>query len=53
MRKAYLKCIMTTTEPVKKIVPHRVLALNRGEKEDILKINLLAPVDRIIKCHAR
>ena len=24
-------------EPVNKIVPHRVLALNRGEKEDILK----------------
>lgn len=25
-------------EPVAKIVPHRVLALNRGEKEDILKV---------------
>jgi uncharacterized protein len=36
------------TEPVKKIVPHRVLALNRGEKEDILKVSLHAPVDRIL-----
>lgn len=27
-------------EAVKSIVPHRVLALNRGEKEDVLKVNL-------------
>jgi protein Tex len=27
-------------EPVAKIVPHRVLALNRGEKEEILKVNI-------------
>ncbi|MFA5675293.1 MAG: Tex family protein [Christensenellales bacterium] len=30
------------SEPVKKIVPHRVLALNRGEKEKILSIKLSA-----------
>ncbi len=36
------------TEPVKKIVPHRVLALNRGEKEEILKVSLQAPIDRIL-----
>lgn len=36
-------------EPVKKIVPHRVLALNRGEKEDILKVGIQAPLDRIIR----
>lgn len=30
------------SEPVRKIVPHRVLALNRGEKEKILSIKLLA-----------
>jgi len=36
------------TEPVKKIVPHRVLAVNRGEKEEILKVSLHAPVDRIL-----
>ncbi len=36
-------------EPVKKIVPHRVLALNRGEKEDILKVGIQAPLTRIIR----
>ncbi len=25
-------------EPVKRIVPHRILALNRGEKEDVLRV---------------
>jgi len=27
-------------EPVKKLPPHRTLAINRGEKEDILKVSL-------------
>lgn len=27
-------------EPLKKIPPHRILALNRGEKEEALKVNL-------------
>lgn len=35
-------------EPVKKIVPHRILALNRGEKEDILKVSLQVPIDKVI-----
>ncbi|CAM3216324.1 Tex family protein [Filibacter tadaridae] len=35
-------------EPLKKIVPHRVLALNRGEKEEVLRIGVSFPVDRII-----
>lgn len=35
-------------EPVLKIVPHRVLALNRGEKEDILKIGIEPPVENVI-----
>lgn len=35
-------------EPVKKITSHRILALNRGEKEDILKIAIEPPVDQII-----
>jgi protein Tex len=35
-------------EPVHKIVPHRVLALNRGEKEDILRVSIKAPVDDIL-----
>jgi len=33
-------------EPVKKIVPHRILALNRGEKEDILKVALQVPMEK-------
>jgi protein Tex len=35
-------------EQVGKIVPHRILALNRGEKEGVLKVSLLTPLDRII-----
>ena len=27
-------------EPISKIVPHRILALNRGEKEDILRVSV-------------
>ncbi|MBB5174204.1 Tex family protein [Texcoconibacillus texcoconensis] len=34
-------------EPVKSIVPHRVLALNRGEKEAVLRVSINAPTDRI------
>ncbi len=34
-------------EQVGKIVPHRILALNRGEKEGILKVALTTPVDKI------
>lgn len=35
-------------EPLQKIVPHRVLALNRGEKEDILRISIKVDTARII-----
>lgn len=35
-------------EPVNKIVGHRILALNRGEKEKVLTVKILAPVDKII-----
>ena len=34
-------------EPVKSIVPHRTLALNRGEKEDVLKVAIQVPVERV------
>lgn len=34
-------------EPVKKIVPHRTLALNRGEKEDVLKVSIQVPIDKV------
>lgn len=30
-------------EPIRSIVPHRTLALNRGEKEDVLKISIQFP----------
>ncbi|MFC4410555.1 Tex family protein [Chungangia koreensis] len=35
-------------EPLQKIVPHRILALNRGEKDGILRVGIDAPVDRIM-----
>ncbi|AJO21094.1 Tex family protein [Weizmannia coagulans] len=35
-------------EPVRKIVPHRVLALNRGEKENILRVSIEADTERIL-----
>ncbi len=36
------------SEPVHKIVPHRVLALNRGEKEDVLRISIVPNTEAII-----
>ncbi len=36
-------------EPLKKAAGHRVLALNRGEKEKILTIKVNAPEERIIR----
>lgn len=35
-------------EPVAKIAPHRVLAVNRGEKEEFLSVRLEAPEARIV-----
>ncbi len=36
-------------EPVKKTAGHRVLALNRGEKEKILTVKITAPRDQILR----
>ncbi|MCL2377353.1 MAG: RNA-binding transcriptional accessory protein, partial [Defluviitaleaceae bacterium] len=36
------------TEPVSKMAGHRVLAINRGEKEGQLKVTLEAPIEQII-----
>lgn len=36
-------------EPVSKVAGHRVLAVNRGEKEKILNVKVEAPVERIIR----
>jgi len=35
------------TEPARLIPPHRILALNRGEKEGALKVNLEWPADTV------
>ena len=34
-------------EPLSKIVPHRTLAINRGEKEDVLRVSITAPIAKI------
>ena len=36
-------------EPVSKVAGHRILALNRGEKEKILTVKIEAPVERILR----
>ena len=36
------------SEPVKRIVPHRILAVNRGEKEGILKIKIDIETEHIL-----
>ncbi len=35
-------------EPVKRLPPHRVLAINRGEREEILSVSIEVPVDRVV-----
>lgn len=40
-------------EPVNKIVPHRILALNRGEKEDILRVSIKMNNDIILSYLSR
>lgn len=34
-------------EPVRKIPPHRILALNRGEKEEFLSVKIEAPLETL------
>ncbi|MDU5145634.1 MAG: Tex family protein [Paenibacillus dendritiformis] len=36
------------SEPVKRLPSHRILAINRGEREDILKVALDVPADKIL-----
>lgn len=40
-------------EPVNKIVPHRILALNRGEKEEILRVSIKMNNDIILSYLSR
>jgi protein Tex len=35
-------------EPIHKVVPHRVLAMNRGEKEDVLKVTIQPDAEGIL-----
>ncbi|MCR5117651.1 MAG: RNA-binding transcriptional accessory protein [Lachnospiraceae bacterium] len=35
-------------EPIKKVLGHRTLAINRGEAEKILTVSVIAPVERIL-----
>ncbi|WP_417898241.1 Tex family protein [Bacillus haimaensis] len=35
-------------EPINKVLPHRVLAVNRGEKEDVLRVSVKAPAERVL-----
>ncbi|WP_438503654.1 Tex family protein [Ectobacillus ponti] len=37
------------TEPIAKIVPHRILAMNRGENEEILRVSILPPAEEIVQ----
>ncbi len=37
------------SEGIKKIANHRVLAINRGEREKKLKVKVIAPVEKILK----
>ncbi len=46
--KAVFEMYYEYEEPVRAIVPHRVLALNRGEKEGVLKVSITFPVERMI-----
>lgn len=36
-------------EPIEKLPGHRILALNRGEKEKVLTVKILAPTEEIIR----
>ena len=36
-------------EPISKVAGHRVLALNRGEKEKILTVKVEAPIEKILR----
>ncbi|OFW74925.1 MAG: RNA-binding transcriptional accessory protein [Alicyclobacillus sp. RIFOXYA1_FULL_53_8] len=36
------------SEPVKRIVPHRILAINRGEKEEILRVRIDLPATPVL-----
>ncbi len=44
-----MRCIMNLKKPVKKLAGHRILALNRGEKEKFLTVKIDAPEEDIMR----
>ncbi|GAF11773.1 LOW QUALITY PROTEIN: transcription accessory protein [Bacillus sp. JCM 19045] len=48
MKKGFLLTIMIFKNPLAKIVPHRTLALNRGEKEQVLRVGVQFQSDAFI-----
>lgn len=36
-------------QPILKLAKHRILAINRGEREDVLKIKIIVPEERVIE----
>ncbi|WP_099156465.1 Tex family protein [Virgibacillus ndiopensis] len=47
--KAVYEMYYDYNEAVRSMVSHRILALNRGEKEDILKVSIEPPMERIVQ----
>jgi uncharacterized protein len=47
--KAIFEMYYEYEEAIKAIVPHRILAMNRGEKEGILRVSLVFPSGRIVE----
>lgn len=39
----------TYEEPVKRTVPHRILAINRGEKEGVLRVSIKVETEKILQ----
>lgn len=48
-RSAQFEAYADYAEPVRRIPPHRVLAINRGEREEALKVSLELDEDRMVE----
>ena len=46
--KQVFKMYYEYSEPIRTLVSHRTLAINRGEKEDVLRVTICPPVEKII-----
>lgn len=46
--KQVFKMYYEYSEPIRSLVSHRTLAINRGEKEDVLRVSIKPPVEQII-----